>query len=258
MELKGKVAVVTGGASGLGEATVRRYHAHGVKVAIFDMNKDRGEALVKELGDGVSFYNVNVSDEASVQAALDATVEAYGALHICNNYAGIGNAHKTYNVKKDEPFPLDGFKKVLDVNLIGTFNVSRLAAQKMSKNDPVTDCGQRGVIINTASVAGYEGQIGQVAYTASKGGVIGMTLVIARDLASLGIRCNTIVPGLIHTPLFNAAPDHVIKALEATVLNPQRLGKPDEIAMLSQQIVENDYINGECIRMDGGIRMTPR
>ena len=258
MELSGKTAIVTGGASGLGEATVRRYHRQGVNVAIFDLNEERGNKLVEELGDNVIFFNVNVTDEDSVQKAIDATVEMFGALHICNNYAGIGSAHKTYDGKKDNPHPLKMFKTVIEVNLIGTFNVTRLAAQAMSKHDPVTDCGQRGVIINTASVAGYEGQIGQIGYTASKGGVIGMTLVIARDLASLGIRCNTIVPGLIHTPLFDMLPENVFKGLEATVLNPQRLGKPDEIAMLSQQIVENDYINGECIRMDGGIRMTPR
>ena len=258
MELKGKTAIVTGGASGLGEATVRRYHKQGVNIAIFDMNQEKGEKLAAELGDNVLFFNVNVTDEESVQNAIDATIEKFGALHICNNYAGIGSAHKTYDAKKDAPHPLKMFKTVIEVNLIGTFNVTRLAAQAMAKHDPVTDCGQRGVIINTASVAGYEGQIGQVGYTASKGGVIGMTLVIARDLASQGIRCNTIVPGLIHTPLFDMLPEHVFKGLEATVLNPQRLGKPDEIAMLSQQIVENDYINGECIRMDGGIRMTPR
>lgn len=258
MKLQDKVAVITGGASGLGEATARRYHSQGVKVAIFDMNAERGEALVTELGGNALFCNVNVSDEESVTKAIESTIAQFGAIHICNNFAGISSASKTYDGRKDAPHSLDNFKKVLDVNLIGTFNVTRLAAQKMSKNDPVTDCGQRGVIINTASVAGYEGQIGQVAYSASKGGVIGMTIVIARDLAQLGIRCNTIVPGLIHTPLFDSLPKHVFKALEATVPNPMRLGRPDEIAMLSQQIVENDYINGECIRMDGGIRMTPR
>jgi len=258
MELKGKTAIITGGASGLGEATARRYHANGANIAIFDMNEERGLAIAKELGKNVIFFKVNVTDEVSVQAAINATKENFGAIHICNNYAGIGSAIKTYDAKRDQPFPLDEYKKIIDVNLTGTFNVSRLVAQQMAKNDPITDCGQRGVIINTASVAGYEGQIGQVAYSASKGGIIGMTIVIARDLASLGIRCNTIVPGLIHTPLFNTMPENVINALSATVLNPQRLGKPDEIAMLSQQIVENDYINGECIRMDGGIRMTPR
>jgi len=258
MNLAGKTAIITGGASGLGEATVRRYHAHGTNISIFDMNEERGEGLTKELGSNVQFHSVNVTDEASVQAAINATVEMFGEVHICNNYAGIAIPKKIFDAKKDEPHALADFQKVLNVNLVGTFNVSRLAAQVMAKNEPVTECGQRGVIINTASVAGYEGQIGQVAYSASKGGVIGMTIVIARDLASLGIRCNTIVPGLIHTPLFDTLPEKAYQSLSASVLNPQRLGKPDEIAMISQQIVENDYINGECIRLDGGIRMTPR
>jgi len=258
MIIEGKTAIVTGGASGLGEATVRRYHANGANIAIFDMNAERGAALVSELGKRAAFYNVNVTDEGSVQLAIDGTIEKFGAIHICNNFAGIGHGEKTYDAKKNSPHNLDNYKKILNVNLIGTFNVARLAAQVMAKNEPVTDDGQRGVIINTASVAGYEGQIGQVAYAATKGGVIGMTIVIARDLASVGIRCNTIVPGLIHTPLFDALPEPVFNSLSASVLNPQRLGKPDEIALLSQQIVENDYINGECIRLDGGIRMTPR
>ena len=258
MELKGKVALVTGGASGLGEATVRRYVEHGVRCAVLDMNDERGEALAAELGEGVLYFNGNVTSEERVAEIVEATVEAFGAIHICNNYAGIGSAHKTYDRKKDAPHPLDVFRRVLDVNLVGTFNVARLCAQAMAKQEPVTEDGQRGVIINTASVAGYEGQIGQVAYSASKGGVIGMTIVMARDLAQVGIRANTIVPGLIHTPLFDTLPEHIFQALENTVLYPNRLGKPDEIAMLSQQIVENDYINGECIRMDGGIRMTPR
>ncbi|MGB3457057.1 MAG: SDR family NAD(P)-dependent oxidoreductase [Litorimonas sp.] len=258
MDLKGKTALVTGGASGLGEATVRRYVNHGANCAILDMNDERGEALAAELGGAVRYFNGNVTDEAGVASIIEQTVDAFGAVHICNNFAGIGSAHKTYDKKKDAPHPLDTFKTVLDVNLVGTFIVARLCAQQMAGQDPVTEDGQRGVIINTASVAGYEGQIGQVAYSASKGGVIGMTIVIARDLAQVGVRANTIVPGLIHTPLFDTLPEHIFQALENTVLYPNRLGKPDEIAMLSQQIVENDYINGECIRMDGGIRMTPR
>jgi NAD(P)-dependent dehydrogenase (short-subunit alcohol dehydrogenase family) len=256
MDIKGKTAIVTGGASGLGEATVRRFAAHGAQVAIFDLNEERGNAIAAELGDGVAFHRVDVTDEASVQAAIDATVDAFGALHICCNYAGLGNAIKT--VGRDGPFPLDAFKFVINVNLVGTFNVLRLAAAQMAKQEPVTDDGGRGVIINTASVAAYEGQIGQAAYSASKGGVVGMTLPIARDLASLGIRVNTIVPGLIHTPLFDMLPEEPYKSLEAQVLYPKRLGKPEEIAHLAQYIVENDYTNGECIRMDGGIRMQPR
>ena len=256
MNIKDKVAVVTGGASGLGEGTVRRYVANGAKVAIFDMNDQRGEALVAELGDAVMYCNVNVADEAAVQTAVDAVVARFGAIHICNNFAGIAVAMKTLG--RDGAHPLSTYKKVLDVNLIGTFNVLRLVAEKMSAQEPVTDEGTRGVIINTASIAGYEGQIGQVAYSASKGGVIGMTLPLARDLASFGIRVNTIVPGLIHTPLFDSLPEEAYKSLAASPLYPKRLGKPDEIAHLSQFMVENEYLNGECIRLDAGIRMQPK
>ena len=257
MELKDKIAVVTGGASGLGEATVRAYVAKGAKAAIFDLNEDRGQALVKELGDDkVAFFKVNVADEASVQAAIDGVMAKYGAIHICNNYAGIGNAVKT--LSKKGPFPLDAYKQVIEVNLIGTFNVSRLAAEQIAKNEPLDGVNARGVIINTASVAAYEGQIGQVAYSASKGGVVGMTLPMARDLASYGIRVNTIVPGLIHTPLFEMLPEEAYKSLEASVVNPKRLGRPEEIAHLSVMIAENEYMNGECIRLDGAIRMQPR
>ncbi|MEM9742536.1 MAG: 3-hydroxyacyl-CoA dehydrogenase [Pseudomonadota bacterium] len=256
MDIQNKVAVVTGGASGLGEATVRRVVAKGGKVMIFDLNEDKGNALVSELGDSVKFSKVNVAEEESVQAAIAATMDAFGAIHICCNYAGIGNAIKT--VGKDGPFPLDSFKFIINVNLIGTFNVLRLAAAEMQKNEPYNEYGGRGCIINTASVAAYEGQMGQAAYSASKGGVVGMTLPIARDLASIGIRCNTIVPGLINTPLFQGAPPKVVDALASTVLYPKRLGEADEIAQVAMMLMENEYMNGECIRMDGGIRMQPR
>ena len=256
MQLHDKVAVITGGASGLGEATVRRFVANGAKVAIFDMNDERGKAVAAELGDAVVYHNVNVVDEASVQAAVDATAAAFGAIHICCNYAGIGSSVKT--VGRKGVFPLDEFKRVIDINLVGSFNVLRLTAEKMAQQEPVTEDGGRGVIINTASIAAYEGQMGQAAYSASKGGIVGMTLPIARDLASVGIRVNTIVPGLIHTPLFDTLPENAFNSLSASVLNPPRLGRPDEIAHLAQYIVENDYTNGECIRMDGGIRMQPR
>lgn len=257
MDISGKVAVVTGGASGLGEATVRAYVEKGGKAAIFDMNAERGNALVNELGaDKVAFFNVNVADEDSVKAAIAGVMEKFGAIHICNNFAGIGDAIKTHG--KDGPHPLDRYKRVLDVNLIGTFNVARLAAEQMEKNEPFNDHGGRGVIINTASVAAYEGQIGQVAYSASKAGVVGMTLPMARDLAPLGIRVNTIVPGLIHTPMFDGVPDNMAKALGQMVVNPQRLGRPEEIAHLSVMMAENEYLNGECVRLDGGIRMQPR
>ncbi len=256
MNIDGKVAVITGGASGIGAATSRRIVEAGGKVAILDLNEDLGNALAAELGDAARYENVNVTDEESVAAAIEATVGAFGAVHICCNYAGIGHPGRT--VGRDGPLPLEHFKRVVDVNLIGTFNVLRLAAAQMLKHDPVTDDGCRGVIINTASVAAYEGQIGQAAYSASKGGVVGMTLPIARDLASMGIRVNTIVPGLINTPLLGALPDPAKESLAATVLFPKRLGEPDEIAKVAMAIIDNDYINGECIRMDGGIRMQPK
>ena len=256
MDINGKVAIVTGGASGLGEASVRRYIAAGAKVAIFDMNDERGNALADELGDDVIYQNVNVANEEVVEVALAATIATFGAVHICNNYAGIGDAKKT--VSRGEAMPLAAFQKVLNVNLVGTFNVLRLVAEQMAKQDPIDADGQRGVIINTASIAAYEGQIGQAAYSASKGGVVGMTLPIARDLSTLGIRVNTIVPGLIHTPLFDTLPKEAYDSLAASPLYPKRLGEPDEIAHLSQYIVENDYTNGECIRMDAGIRMQPK
>lgn len=257
MDLAGKVAIVTGGASGLGRATVEAYVAKGVKVAIFDLNEDKANEVIGELGaDNVAFWSVNVADEDSVKAAVEGVVEKFGALHVCNNYAGIGNACKTYG--KKGVFPLDQYMLVININLVGTFNVSRYAAEQMAKNEPINDDGGRGVIINTASVAAYEGQVGQLAYSASKGGIVGMTLPMARDLASYGIRVNTIVPGLIHTPLFELMPEPVYKSLEASVCYPPRLGKPGEIAHMSVFIAENDYMNGECIRLDGAIRMQPR
>ncbi|NQX88318.1 MAG: SDR family NAD(P)-dependent oxidoreductase [Halioglobus sp.] len=263
MDLKDKVAVVTGGASGLGRATVKRFVANGAKAAIFDMNEEKGQQLVDELGDSVIFCNVNVTSEESVQAGIAATMEAFGAIHICCNYAGTGNAMRTMG--KKGVFPLDAFNLIIQINLVGTFNVLRLCAEKMADNAVLNEDGGRGVIINTASIAAYEGQIGQAAYSASKGGVVGMTLPIARDLAVLGIRVNTIVPGLIATPLMMGGAEEMtpeiaefLTPLASQVLYPKRLGKADEIAQLAQQIVENDYINGECIRMDGGIRMQPK
>ena len=257
MDLSGKVAIVTGGASGLGRATVEAYVAKGVKVAIFDMNEDTAKEVMDQSGaDSVAFWNVNVADENSVKAAVEGVVEKYGAIHICNNYAGIGNAIK--KKKKKGVFPLEDYMKIINVNLVGTFNVSRYAAEQMANNEPINNDGGRGVIINTASVAAYEGQIGQAAYSASKGGIVGMTLPIARDLSSIGVRCNTIVPGLIHTPLFQGAPQNVIDALAAQVLYPKRLGTADEIAHVAVMLMENEYMNGECVRMDGGIRMQPR
>lgn len=257
MDLQGKVAIVTGGASGLGRGTVEAYVAKGVKVAIFDMNEANANEVIEQLGaDNVAFWNVNVADESSVKDAVAGVVERFGAVHICNNYAGIGSACKT--LSKKGVFPLEMWDPVIAVNLTGTFNVSRYAAEAMSKNDPINSDGGRGVIINTASVAGYEGQVGQLAYSATKGGVIGMTVPMARDLASYGIRVNTIVPGLIHTPLFESLPEQAYQSLEASVCYPPRLGKPSEIAHMSVFIAENDYLNAECIRLDGAIRMQPR
>lgn len=256
MDIKDKVALVTGGASGLGEATVRLYHELGARVAIFDKDDARGQALAQSLGAAAQYQQVDVADEEQVAAALAAVVERFGAVHICNNYAGIGAAAKT--VSRGEPLELARFKHVIEVNLIGTFNVLRLAAAQMARQDPIDADGARGVIINTASVAAYEGQVGQAAYSASKGGVVGMTLPIARDLAALGIRVNTIAPGLIHTPLFETLPREAYESLAAQPVFPRRLGRAEEIAHLSRYIVENDYTNGEVIRMDGAIRMQPR
>ena len=235
----------------------RRLAGAGGKVAIFDLNEDAGEAMVAELGaDSCVFAKVNVVDEDSVKAGIEAVVEAFGAIHVNVNCAGIGNAAKTLG--RDGPFPLDMWNLVISVNLTGSFNVLRLCAEVMAKNEPVTDDGARGVIINTASVAAYEGQMGQAAYSASKGGIVGMTLPIARDLSTIGIRVNTIVPGLINTPLFNGLTPEFVESLSQSVLYPKRLGRPEEIAQLAAAIIDNDYINGECIRMDGGIRMQPR
>ena len=257
MDMNGKVAVVTGGASGIGQAVARRLAEAGGKIAIFDLNEDAGQAMVAELGvDNCVFANVNVVDEASVKAGIEATVTALGAIHVNVNCAGIGNAAKTLG--KNGPFPLDLWNTVIAVNLTGTFNVLRLCAEVMAKNEPMTDDGARGVIINTASVAAYEGQMGQAAYSASKGGIVGMTLPIAWDLSTIGIRVNTIVPGLINTPLFNGLTPEFVESLSQSVLYPKRLGRPEEIAQLAAAIIDNDYINGECIRMDGGIRMQPR
>jgi 3-hydroxyacyl-CoA dehydrogenase / 3-hydroxy-2-methylbutyryl-CoA dehydrogenase len=256
MDINDKIAIITGGASGLGEATARRITGMGAKVAIFDLNEDKGRALATELGENAMFQKVNVTSEEEVASAIAATVAQFGGIHICCNFAGIGSAIRT--VGRNGPHPLDRFKFVIEINLIGTFNVLRLAAAEMVKNEPYNQYGGRGCIINTASVAAFEGQIGQAAYSASKGGVVGMTLPIARDLASMGIRVNTIVPGLINTPLLQGAGQQVIDSLAAQVLNPKRLGEADEIAHVAVMLMENEYMNGESVRMDGGIRMQPK
>ncbi|MBF6148835.1 3-hydroxyacyl-CoA dehydrogenase [Nocardia nova] len=253
MKLENAVAVVTGGASGLGLATVKELHGQGARVVIIDLPSSNGEAIAKELGDGVVFAATDVTNEEQVTAALDAAAQL-GTLRIAVNCAGIGNAIKT--VSKKGAFPLADFTKIINVNLIGTFNVIRLAAERIGAAE--LEGEERGVIINTASVAAFDGQIGQAAYSASKGGIVGMTLPIARDLASVNIRVVTIAPGLFHTPLFETVPDEAIASLGAQVPHPSRLGQPGEYAALARHIVENPMLNGETIRLDGAIRMAPR
>jgi len=250
VEIKDAVAVVTGGASGLGLATTKRLLDAGAQVVVLDL---RGKDAVDELGDRAVFAQTDVTDEAAVTAALDAA-EKLGPLRIAVNCAGTGNAMKT--LSKDGPFPLDAFRKIIEINLIGTFNVIRLAAERMAKTEPVGE--ERGVIVNTASVAAFDGQIGQAAYSASKGGVVGMTLPIARDLARELIRVVTIAPGLFDTPLLAGLPEPARESLGKQVPHPSRLGKPDEYGALAVHIVENPMLNGEVIRLDGAIRMAPR
>ncbi|NTU18974.1 3-hydroxyacyl-CoA dehydrogenase [Brevibacillus sp. HB1.2] len=255
MDFKNSVVVVTGGASGLGEATVKNIVAHGGKALVMDVNDEKGTQLAEALGDQVLYVNTNVVEEADVRSALDQAVEKFGKITAAVNCAGIGGSQKTYG--KNGPFDLVLFTKIIQVNLIGTFNVIRLAAAKISENEP-NEQGERGVIVNTASAAAFEGQMGQAAYSASKGGVVGMTLPIARDLSSLGIRVVTIAPGLFETPMLGRAPEHVKQALSAMVPFPQRLGQPNEFAHLVQSIIENPMLNGEVIRLDGALRMQPK
>ena len=256
MNINETVALVTGGGSGLGEATTRMLAAKGGKVAILDLAKSRGSAIAQELGSNVLFVEGDVTNEEQVTAAVDRAVAAFGAVYVVVNCAGIATAGKTVG-KNDQPLDLAPFKRTIEINLIGTFNVIRLAAARMAKNTPNAD-GERGVIINTASIAAFDGQIGQAAYSASKGGVVGMTLPIARDLSQYGIRCCTIAPGIFETPMLMGLPDPARKALEASIPFPSRLGRPTEYAALACHIVENPMLNGETIRLDGAIRMAPR
>jgi NAD(P)-dependent dehydrogenase (short-subunit alcohol dehydrogenase family) len=255
MKIGGSIALVTGGASGLGLATVRKLHAAGGSVVILDLPGSDGLAVARALGARAAFAAGDVTSPADVEAALDAGgALAGGVPRILVNCAGIGTAARTAG--KDGPFPLDAFTRVVQVNLIGTFNVIRLAAYRMSQVGE--EDGERGVIVNTASVAAFEGQIGQAAYSASKGGIVAMTLPIARDLARLKIRVVTIAPGLFDTPLFGSLSEEAISSLEAQVPHPSRLGDPAEYAALVAHIVENPMLNGETIRLDGAIRMGPR
>lgn len=256
MEIQGKTALVTGGASGLGAATARRLAAHGANVVLADLNSEKGDELAAELGETARFIETDVSKEEPVQAAVDLAKSAFGALDILVNCAGIGAALRTYH-HKHGPHALHIFNQVIQVNLIGTFNAIRLGAEAMSVNDP-NDDGERGVIINTASVAAFDGQIGQAAYSASKGGIVGMTLPIARDLSRTGIRVVTIAPGLFDTPLLASLPEEARISLGQQVPFPSRLGDPAEYAQLAQSIIENPMLNGEVIRLDGAIRMAPK
>jgi NAD(P)-dependent dehydrogenase (short-subunit alcohol dehydrogenase family) len=252
-------AVITGGASGLGEATARALAAQGVKVAIFDMNEAKGEAVAKDIG-GV-FCKVNVTSDADVDAGFEKARAAHGQERILVNCAGTGNAAKTAGRDKatgeTKHFPLDAFNMIIQINLVGTFRCIAKSAKGMLSLEPMED-GERGAIVNTASVAAEDGQMGQAAYSASKGGVVGMTLPIARDLSGEGIRVNTILPGIFSTPLMNGAPPQVKEALAASVPFPKRLGNAEEYASLALEMIRNGYFNGEDVRLDGSIRMAPR
>jgi 3-hydroxyacyl-CoA dehydrogenase / 3-hydroxy-2-methylbutyryl-CoA dehydrogenase len=255
MLIEGASALVAGGASGLGEATARRLHADGASVVIADLNAEKGEGLVAELGERARFVEANVLEAEQVQAAVDAAAGADGGLRISICCAGIGWAERT--ASKRGPHDLEIFSNVVKVNLIGTFNVLRLAATAMSDNEPDGE-GERGVCVNTASIAAFEGQIGQIAYAASKGGIVSLTLPAARDLAGRGVRVVTIAPGLFDTPLLAALPEEQREALGAGIPFPSRLGRPDEYAELAVSVVTNPMVNGETIRLDGALRMPPR
>ena len=255
MRIDGTSALVAGGASGLGAATARALHERGASVVIADLNAEKGEELASELGERARFVEANVMEPEPVQAAVDAASEADGGLRISVCCAGIGWAQRTAG--KQGPHDLEIFHNVIKVNLVGTFNVLRLACTAMNENDP-DEGGERGVCVNTASIAAFDGQIGQVAYSASKGGIVGLTLPAARDMSSRGIRVNTIAPGLFDTPLLAALPEEQQRALGAGIPFPSRLGRPEEYGQLAVQIVENTMLNGETIRLDGALRMPPK
>jgi NAD(P)-dependent dehydrogenase (short-subunit alcohol dehydrogenase family) len=253
MDVKGVAAIVTGGASGLGAATAHMLAVSGAKVAIFDLNEDVGHATAKEIG-GI-FVKADISDDAEVAAALTCAEQAHGTARVLVNCAGIAPAVKTVS-KEGQPHPLDAFRKAVEVNLIGSFNVISKFAARASAADPIGE--ERGIIVNTASVAAYDGQMGQAAYAASKGGIVGMTLPIARDLARSGIRVMTIAPGIFLTPMLLGLPQAAQDSLGQQTPFPSRLGKPDEYALLVKSILDNPMLNGEVIRLDGAIRMAPR
>ena len=255
MDLSAVSALVTGGASGLGEATVRALNAKGASVTIVDLAGDKGKALAEELGGATTYVKTDVTNTEQVQAAVDDAASKDAPLRVVVNCAGIGYAKRT--LSKTGPHDLESFQKVISINLVGTFNVLRLAAEAISKTDPLED-DARGVIINTASVAAFEGQIGQIAYATSKAGIHGMTLPAARDLSNVGIRVNTIAPGIIDTPMLAGVSDEFRKTLGAGVPFPKRIGRPDEYAQVAIFLAEHDYINGETIRLDAALRMAPR
>lgn len=257
MQISGKTALVTGGASGLGEATVRAFVAAGANAVIVDLNDERGEALSAELGDTVTYVKTDVTEDAAVENAVKTAVDSFGGLHICVNCAGIGTPSKVLD-RDGKRTSMDYYRKMISINLIGTYNMMSAAAEAMINNDPEGEDGERGVVINTASVAAFEGQIGQAAYSATKGGVAAMTLPVARELARFGVRIMTIAPGFIHTPLFDGLPEKAVESLKEQVVYPKRLGAPADYAALASHIVENAYLNGETIRMDAAARMAPK
>lgn len=254
MKIEGQVALVTGGGSGLGAATAVALAEAGAKVAVLDVGADKAQAVAQQIG-GLALTG-DITDTASIEAALDAVEKAYGTPRIVMNIAGIGTAKRVLN-RDGTPSPLDGFERVIRVNLLGTYNVLRLAAARIAKLDPLED-DERGVMMMTASVAAFDGQVGQQAYSASKGGIVGMTLPLARDLAQFGIRVMTIAPGLFSTPLMKELPEEVQASLANSIPFPKRLGHPEEFAALAAHIVSNTHLNGEVIRLDGALRMAPR
>jgi NAD(P)-dependent dehydrogenase (short-subunit alcohol dehydrogenase family) len=255
VEVAGNVALVTGAGSGLGEATARRLHASGAEVVLADIADDRGRAVAAELGGEDHFVHCDVTSEADVSAAVD-TAAARGRFAMCVHCGGGGIAGRTL-ARDGTPHDLDAFRRVIELNLIGSFNMVRLTSAGMAKNDPGPD-GERGAIVLTASIAGYEGQIGQIAYGSAKAGVIGMTIIAARDLAAVGVRVNTIAPGTIATPPMMTTPEALRDKFAANVPFPKRLGQPEEYAALAQHMIENGYLNGEVIRLDGAVRFQPK
>lgn len=255
MKLEQVKALITGGVSGLGLAVARKFVAGGGQVMLLDLNEDAGAATVAELGERARFLRTDVSDEAQVAAAVDQAIDFMGALNVAVNCAGIIGAGRVLG--REAPMALDFFSRVIHVNLIGSFNVCKAAGAAMERNEPGPD-GERGVIISTASVAAYEGQVGQAAYAASKAGIVGMTLPIAREFTRIGVRVMAIAPGIFHTPMVDGMPDHIQESLAASIPFPSRLGQPEEFADLAAHIVENGYLNGGAIRLDGAVRLQPK